>query len=207
MQNDRHSLWALIEVKNKKTKTNTPGQTNKNNKQKNSSIQQPQQQTRTQMLDFFSFLFLKKSHQVNNSFSFIPKTLQFFSFLCSNFASTYFEFQKKRVKFHKLLLFNLVARKRKHPTYANKTLKLSNWLKKHTKQYFSELKDNCTSWEIIQNPVNWQGFEHCKVRFALTCLLNDICTVKACNVATNKTNLESGGSSTAAGTCACLLLQ
>lgn len=204
MQNDRHSLWALIEVKNKKTKTNTPGQTNKNNKQKNSSIQQ---QTRTQMLDFFSFLFFKKSHQVNNSFSFIPKTLQFFSFLCSNFASTYFEFQKKRVKFHKLLLFNLVARKRKHPTYANKTLKLSNWLKKHTKQYFSELKDNCTSREIIQNPVNWQGFEHCKVRFALTCLLNDICTVKACNVATNKTNLESGGSSTAAGTCACLLLQ
>lgn len=78
MQNDRHSLWALIEVKNKKTKTNTPGQTNKNNKQKNSSIQQPQQQTRTQMLDFFSFLFFKKSHQVNNSFSFIPKTLQFF---------------------------------------------------------------------------------------------------------------------------------
>lgn len=207
MQNDRHSLWALIEVKNKKTKTNTPGQTNKNNKQKNSSIQQPQQQTRTQMLDFFSFLFFKKSHQVNNSFSFIPKTLQFFSFLCSNFASTYFEFQKKRVKFHKLLLFNLVARKRKHPTYANKTLKLSNWLKKHTKQYFSELKDNCTPREIIQNPVNWQGFEHCKVRFALTCLLNDICTVKACNVATNKTNLESGGSSTAAGTCACLLLQ
>lgn len=207
MQNDRHSLWALIEVKNKKTKTNTPGQTNKNNKQKNSSIQQPQQQTRTQMLDFFSFLFFKKSHQVNNSFSFIPKTLQFFSFLCSNFASTYLEFQKKRVKFHKLLLFNLVARKRKHPTYANKTLKLSNWLKKHTKQYFSELKDNCTSREIIQNPVNWQGFEHCKVRFALTCLLNDICTVKACNVATNKTNLESGGSSTAAGTCACLLLQ
>lgn len=207
MQNDRHSLWALIEVKNKKTKTNTPGQTNKNNKQKNSSIQQPQQQTRTQMLDFFSFLFFKKSHQVNNSFSFIPKTLQLFSFLCSNFASTYFEFQKKRVKFHKLLLFNLVARKRKHPTYANKTLKLSNWLKKHTKQYFSELKDNCTSREIIQNPVNWQGFEHCKVRFALTCLLNDICTVKACNVATNKTNLESGGSSTAAGTCACLLLQ
>lgn len=207
MQNDRHSLWALIEVKNKKTKTNTPGQTNKNNKQKNSSIQQPQQQTRTQMLDFFSFLFFKKSHQVNNSFSFIPKTLQFFSFLCSNFASAYFEFQKKRVKFHKLLLFNLVARKRKHPTYANKTLKLSNWLKKHTKQYFSELKDNCTSREIIQNPVNWQGFEHCKVRFALTCLLNDICTVKACNVATNKTNLESGGSSTAAGTCACLLLQ
>lgn len=207
MQNDRHSLWALIEVKNKKTKTNTPGQTNKNNKQKNSSIQQPQQQTRTQMLDFFSFLFFKKSHQVNNSFSFIPKTLQFFSFLCSNFASTYFEFQKKRVKFHKLLLFNLVARKRKRPTYANKTLKLSNWLKKHTKQYFSELKDNCTSREIIQNPVNWQGFEHCKVRFALTCLLNDICTVKACNVATNKTNLESGGSSTAAGTCACLLLQ
>lgn len=159
------------------------------------------------MLDFFSFLFLKKSHQVNNSFSFIPKTLQFFSFLCSNFASTYFEFQKKRVKFDKLLLFNLVARKRKRPTYANKTLKLSNWLKKHTKQYFSELKDNCTSREIIQNPVNWHGFEHCKVRFALTCLLNDICTVKACNVATNKINLESGGSSTAAGTCACLLLQ
>lgn len=159
------------------------------------------------MLDFFSFLFFKKSHQVNNSFSFIPKTLQFFSFLCSNFASTYFEFQKKRVKFDKLLLFNLVARKRKRPTYANKTLKLSNWLNKHTKQYFSELKDNCTSREIIQNPVNWQGFEHCKVRFALTCLLNDICTVKACNVATNKTNLESGGSSTAAGTCACLLLQ
>lgn len=85
MQNDRHSLWALIEVKNKKTKTNTPGQTNKNNKQTKTATSVANKDTDVGLFLFFVF---KKSHQVNNSFSFIPKTLQIFSFLCSNFAST-----------------------------------------------------------------------------------------------------------------------